>query len=303
VKIQVWTVRERVPWWAKIAAKLVLARIPLSRRTWRRLGIFRGGPMGDPGYALATFRRHFERARPPASADGFVALELGPGDVLLSSLVARAHGARLTYLVDVEPRAGTDLPLYQRAAHALRREGLNVPDLSRVTTLAELLAACGARYETRGLASLREIPDGSVDFIWSQAVLEHVRRADFAETLWQLRRIMRPQGTSSHRIDLSDHLAQGLNNLRFAPGGLWESRLFAGSGFYTNQLRYTEIVTAFDDAGFDVEVVATDRWEAPPTPRAALAAPFRDLPDDELLISGFDLVAPPRAGSTAEAAR
>jgi hypothetical protein len=224
--------------------------------------------MGDPGHALGTFRRHFERASPAASTEGFVALELGPGDALLSAIVARGHGAQLTHLVDIERRAESDVALYQRAAHELRREGLNVLDLSRTTTLAQVLDLRRARYATRGLALLREIPDDSVDFVWSQAVLEHVRRADFSETLWQLRRIMRPGGAASHRIDLKDHLAEGLDNLCFTPGGWWESRLMAGSGFYTNQLRCSEIIEAFEAAGFDVEIVATDRWDESPTPPA-----------------------------------
>jgi hypothetical protein len=65
------------------------------------------------------------------------------------------------------------------------------------------------------------------------------------------------------------------------------------SGFYTNRLRHTEIVNVFEGAGFDCEVLNVNRWPELPTPRARLAAEYRDLPDDELLIRAFEVVVRP----------
>ena len=32
--------RERIPWWAKLGAKIVLSRLPLDYCSWSRIGIF-----------------------------------------------------------------------------------------------------------------------------------------------------------------------------------------------------------------------------------------------------------------------
>ena len=44
----------------------------------------------------------------------------------------------------------------------------------------------------------------------------------FEETVYQLRRILKKDGLTSHEIDLKDHLSYSLNNLRFSKN-LWES--------------------------------------------------------------------------------
>lgn len=103
----------------------------------------------------------------------------------------------------------------------LAERGLPAPDLEAAQNLDDVLEVCGAVYGTKGLASLKELPDRSVDPVWSRAVLEHIRRAKFAETMRELRRILKPGGVCSHGIDLQDHLAGALNNLRF-PERIWD---------------------------------------------------------------------------------
>ncbi len=284
--------KTRVPWPLKIAAKIALSRLPVSRRLWRRVGLFAHGAMDQPEYAYVTFRRHFDRAGFPRRAGGFVALELGPGDSLFSALIARAFGAAGSYLVDVGDFARRDMEPYRAMAAYLAEQGLEAPDVARFHSVAELLAACGAQYLTGGLASLRAIPDQAVDFIWSQAVLEHIRRADFFDTLCELRRVLRDDGVGSHRVDLKDHLGGALNHLRFSER-VWESGWMAGSGFYTNRLRYSEMLRWFEQAGFAVEVISVDRWDRLPTPRARLATGFREWSDEELCVAGFDVVLRP----------
>jgi len=74
---------------------------------------------------------------------------------------------------------------------------------------------------------------------------------------------------------------------------LWESEFMARSGFYTNRIRYREFLELFKRAGFDVEVKRVLRWDRLPTPRNKLNEAFRSLPDDELLVYGFDVVLRP----------
>lgn len=278
------------PWWAKIAAKLVLSRVPAGNGAWRRLGVFRHGAMLDPSYALQVFREHF--ARCAGAGDGFVALELGPGDSLATAVIAAAYGATHTYLVDVGRFASADVDDYQRLAGYLRKQSLQPPNLDAVKNLESLLSACRATYATAGLQSLRELPTASVDYVWSQAVLEHVRRGQFLDVVRELRRIIRSGGACSHQIDLQDHLGGALNNMRI-PTRWWEADWMARSGFYTNRMRMTEMLGAFEAVGFTVADLSTLRWEKLPILRRALAPEFRDLPQEELLIRSFTVTLRP----------
>jgi SAM-dependent methyltransferase len=285
-------IKTRIPWQAKIAAKILLARLPVGYGVWRRLRLFRRGRMERPDYAYRVFRRHFDRVDFPRKGHGFVALELGPGHSLFSSMIASALGASSMQLVDAGPFATEEIEPYRAMARLLQREGLPAPNLDGATSVKDVVGRCRARYGTAGVASLRSIPDQSVDFILSQAVLEHIRRDEFVDLLRELRRVLRPDGVCSHRVDLKDHFNDALNNLRFSER-VWESPFMASSGFYTNRIRYAEMLDLFRQAGFDAEVVNVDRWARLPTPRNRLAEPFRHLPDEDLRVSGFDVLLRP----------
>lgn len=248
--------------------------------------------MDKPLYALEVFRTHFERAQFGNKERGFVGLELGPGDSLFSALIAYAHGASACYLIDTGRYAEESVEPYREMAALLEGKAMRTPNIAALGNVQEILQATGASYETDGLAALRRIPDSSVDFVWSHAVLEHIRRRDFSTVMVELRRILRSDGACSHRVDLRDHLGGQLNNLRF-PEPFWENELVARSGFYTNRLRFAEMLRLFRAAGFAADVIGVERWSVLPTPRNKLATPFRDLGDDELRVSAFDVILVP----------
>ena len=95
-------------WIIKIAIKLILGRLPFKHQLLRSLNLFRHGKMDDPAYALKIFRLHFKQA-----PESLVVLELGPGDSLASALIAKAHGAKKVYLVDVGSYAKQSVKSYQ----------------------------------------------------------------------------------------------------------------------------------------------------------------------------------------------
>ncbi|HEY4210715.1 MAG TPA: class I SAM-dependent methyltransferase [Steroidobacteraceae bacterium] len=286
------SLKSRIPWQAKIATKIVLSRLPVRNGIWHRLNLFSHGFMDKPEYALGVFQRHYERADFARKGKDFVCLEVGPGDSLASAVIARAHGASRTILLDAGSFATQDLRLYRMTAKLLSERGLHAPQIDGAASIAEILEICSASYVIDGLASLRQVPSASVDFIWSHAVLEHIRVDEFLPTMNELRRVLRPDGVCSHRVDLQDHLAGELNNMRFS-SRLWERNWMARSGFYTNRIRMRQMVSLFEAAGFAVDVPWTARWSHLPTPRSAMAAEFRDLTDAELLIYAFDAVLRP----------
>lgn len=254
-----------------------------------KVGLFRHGQMDNPGYALQVFRKLFDRSEFSKKESDFVALELGLGDSFVSAIVASTYGASKCYMVDAGNFAVGDINAYQHLIVNLRSAGVDVSKAEGCISIGEILKRVGGVYLTNGLQSLRSIPDDSVDFIWSQAVLEHIRVGEFNETLHELMRILRVNGIASHRIDLKDHLGGSLNNLRFSTK-LWEANWMAQSGFYTNRIRYPNMIKRFENAGFDVDVLHVDKWEYLPILRANMSKEFLEYSVDELRISGFDVI-------------
>jgi len=293
--------RELIPWYVRMAAKVVLSRIPVSYRAWRALRLFAHGEMAQSAYAYGVFRQHFDASAFPRKQGGFVALEIGPGDGLLSAVIAAACGAAKCYLVDTAKYATADVAPYREVAQLLSSHGLAPPDLCGARNLADILGRCNAIYLTDGLASLRGLPSHSVDFAWSHAVLEHIRHHEFAAGVQELRRILVAQGCVSHQVDLKDHLGGGLNHLRFG-SHWWEAEWMARSGFYTNRIRFSEMMRIFAAEGFAVERLVTSRFESLPLARSSLAEEFRGVSDEDLMVSGFHVVLRAPGSSTQRAA-
>jgi SAM-dependent methyltransferase len=275
--------KELVPWFIKIPAKIVLSRLPVSRRQWQRLNVFRAGEMDSPAYAFEVFRKHYE-------ASGFATLrdrtvvELGPGNSLLTGLYARSFGAARTWLVDVEELASQDTGIFAQAEKLLCELSLPVPGVAKASSISVALERLNAVYLTQGLASLQTIPDGEVDLLFSAAVLEHVRLADFAKIAKEMRRVLKPKGVASHVVDFRDHLQNGLNNLRFSER-IWENEFMARSGFYTNRLNWPAMEKLFREAGLSVELRSFDIWpKGLPTPQRSMALPFKNMTPDELIV-------------------
>jgi SAM-dependent methyltransferase len=276
-----------VPWWAKIATKIVLARLIPSYRARKALGIFRHGHIdrdffGHSLWVPQAIDWHRQFGIGPART----VLELGPGDSVGTALFATAQGADRIWLIDVGDFATRDMAVYREIVDSL---AASAPDLASRVDLSDrdrMLAGLNATYLTGGTGSFGEVPDGSVDLVMSSAVLEHVRRAEFATALAGMFRVLRPGGTGCHIIDLRDHLGGGLHNLRFSER-VWEHPFLARSGFYTNRLRSHEIIAMMEAAGFEAAIVLITRWPELPVPREALAGQFSELPDEELRIADF----------------
>ncbi|NER34621.1 MAG: class I SAM-dependent methyltransferase [Oscillatoria sp. SIO1A7] len=283
-------ITDYIPWWVKIASKVVLSRLPASYYLWKKLSLFEHGSMQRPAYAYSIFKQHFDRIQPPA---GFTSLELGPGDSLFSAIITKAFGGSSSYLVDTGNYATKDVESYKVMIGFLQDKGLAVdPTWTNWQSVSDVLDSCSAHYLTSGLSSLKSIPDNSVDFVFSQAVLEHIRKNEFLDMMKELRRIIKNTGYCSHTIDLKDHLGGNLNNLRFTEG-IWESDFMVRSGFYTNRIRYSEMLDLFQKANFQIQSIETKRWEKLPTARGNLALPFKNMTDEELMVAEFVAILKP----------
>ncbi|MCX7155360.1 MAG: class I SAM-dependent methyltransferase [Rhodocyclales bacterium] len=282
-------IKKWLPWEAKVVAKMALSRLPMGYEWWSRVGLFRHGNMDAYSYAWGVLQKHAAAVRGVKDWRG---LELGPGDGLLSSLLAPAALSSGLVLVDAGDYAHKNIERYRAQVQEFVEENpeAELPDYSGAKDVPTLLAKAKSQYLCDGLGSLRLLEDESFDLIFSHAVFEHIRRAEFEEMMQQCYRLVKPNGVMSHVIDFKDHLGGGLNNMRFA-SELWERSWFAArSGFYTNRLRLSEIVGICERVGFRVEVQSTSRWAEPPIGRMLLASEFRCLSDDDLCVSGAHLI-------------
>jgi SAM-dependent methyltransferase len=279
-----------LPWWAKIVLKMVLTRLPVPHSWWRRIGVFRHGRLADDVERRgANFLQHLAHYRSITDAPLRHIVEIGPGDSVAGALWAKAHGVEQSWLIDVG-RYAVDEPAHYRAAiECIARQGLTPPVLAPPGGVGSVLAATGALYRTDGVTAFAEIPDEAIDFVFSQAVLEHIPLGQFEPLLAESFRVLRPGGVASHMIDLRDHLGGALNNLRFSRR-VWEWSVVARSGFYTNRLSHSEICRMTEAAGFIASTTHHLRWAELPTPRSALNHEFQARSDDELRIAGFTLL-------------
>jgi hypothetical protein len=166
-------------------AKMALARLPIPYRVWKRIGIFAHGEMQDPDYVFKVFNIHLISSG-LSGRSGLIGLEMGPGDSVASAVVAKAMGFSAFYLVDGGDYANRDVETYKEISRICTRENLTPPNLERPRSFDDILTACNAVYSTNG-QSYRDIPTASVDFIFSQAVLKHVRRNEFAQIAAEMR--------------------------------------------------------------------------------------------------------------------
>lgn len=236
--------KQRIPWQIKFGLKLIIATIGLTA-FFQKIKLFRHG---DDSVArhFETFKDHFSEAK-NVVGDSFTVLELGPGYSVATAYFAEYVGASHAYLVD--RGSFMDERSAQTASAFLKRDnGRGEPSFT---------------FMSEGLESLKKIPSQSVDFIFSNAVLEHVKKDELFELLKETYRILTDEGVCVHTVDFKDHLGGSIHHLRFSDN-FWNRELIYNSGFYTNRVRASEMLELFVSAGFQAEVISEQRFTVVP---------------------------------------
>lgn len=252
---------------------------------FRLAGIFKHGAMLNYEYANNVFTNHFNLNKKFGNKKTKHILELGPGDSLYTGVFCWEKGLRSS-LVDVGAFAEVDSVKYSISQENITGEKF----FGHATKGKEFLKSLNCEYFSNGLESLRSFKEESIDFAFSQAVLEHVPLLDLEPLAIELYRTLKPGAIFSNRVDLKDHLGGGLNNLRWSKK-VWESKFLSSSGFYTNRLRFSEIIKIFESIGFECVVINIDKWNILPLKKSKMSPEFHHFDLDELLISGFDFFA------------
>jgi SAM-dependent methyltransferase len=211
--------------------------------------------------------------------------EVGVGDNLEHAFHAYADGAEKTYLMEIFKcdkswsKVDSKGLLSEEQIKDEQCKNLILPDEQEIWD--DYLKRINCVFMTEGLKSYKELPDSSIDVMFSEAVFEHIRFEVFDEVMNEMYRICKPGAMCSHVIDLRDHLGGGINQLRFSEEK-WETDIHKRMECYVNRLRCSEIVERMQRAGFTVERVEAKKWDALPVARKKLAEPYRNMDDHEL---------------------
>jgi len=275
------SIKKFFPWWARILSKIILSRLPISYNFWRKINLFRHGQMDNSEYAYKIFLNHIN----PNNIQGKTILELGPGDSLSSGIIASCYGAS-SILVNPGDFLLEPVENHINIKKYLETQGLNVSGTPK--DFKDLCDRHHITYLTNGLESLKNIPESSVDIIFSNAVLEHIYKDEFIDIFEEFKRIIKDDGYMSHQVDFKDHLGGSLNNLRLSER-IWESYLFKNSGFYTNRIRHKKMLDIFTKADFKVTEINLSKWQELPLNINKLSKQFRYCSREDLLVSGFKI--------------
>jgi hypothetical protein len=112
-----------------------------------------------------------------------------------------------------------------------------------------LLLLSDQRYKEMQVRSLKPTLPWQLK-VAAKLVLARVPRT---YRLWNRVGAFRPNGIGSHHTAFGDIFGGKLNDLRFN-ARIWEFSLVANSGFYTNRIRFTELLQLFRETGFVPQV-------------------------------------------------
>jgi hypothetical protein len=162
-------------------------------------------------------------------------------------------------------------------------------------------------YHAPGDARATGLPDRSVDFICSTAVMEHIPEPEIRAIMKECRRIASPRAVFSFIIDYHDHYgtADGKITLwNFYRYSHKQWRKFNPPNHYQNRLRHSDHERIFQDLG--LEIVQAERtippWSEPSLKKVPVCEEFNRYSLEDLLTAGGKfLLRPAEADVPAEA--
>jgi hypothetical protein len=276
-------------------------------------------------YCYSVFLRHLVMLdRVGAPTDPRIVAEIGPGASIGAGLAALLAGAETYYGFDIKAyhHGERTLAVFDGLVELLRgrapvpdeRELPNIKPVlddhrfpGHVLTDARLARALAPERVARLRRALSEdgaadgpityrapwfeaaqIRPGAVDWIFSQAVMEHVD--DLDATYGACRAWLSPAGVMSHQIDFKSHgTAAAWNALRAETDAAW--RVVRGARLYlVNRRPHSAHRAALAGAGFDLALDLPVMREDG-LPRARLAPRYRALDDADLKTAGAFMVA------------
>lgn len=194
--------------------------IPLNYRLFHLVGIFKHAPRVDYDYSLFIWDKHFNDVKFYLK-DKNNCLELGPGLSLYSSYFAEKEGFKKIYYIDKEKIAKIE-------------KNLQIDQ----------------EYLVNGLNSLFSIKKSSINYVFSNSVLQYVSDKEIDQFIFQLRKISSYGCIHSHEIDFLDMVDRSRNSL---------CKINPRLRFYTNRIKKEEWIELFELNNFEIlKIVVKD---------------------------------------------
>ena len=244
-------------------------------------------------------------------------LELGPGHHIGVPLLFAAHGA--AYVAGLDKFVPFETGPYAHKFYSRLRANLPETERAAFDDALELQPQLALNPRKARYIFGKDLPDavnelgpGTFDLIASNAVIEEMYNPD--PVFEAQNRLLRPGGVIVHKIDLSDYgmfTRHGFPALEFLTVPEWAYRRMTEASGQPNRRRVNYYREVAQRLGYSCEIYVTyilgvDRELTPPKIRIQpsvdysdaslqmireirprLAAPFRGLPDADLLVQGI----------------
>ena len=254
-------------WKLKVLIQFVLAALPggeyLNYRLQKLNGSYKSERINQRILALCEVIAGIDKYK---KVKGCVVFELGTGWNAINPLVFYLMGASVCHTYDQFPHARYELArqvldlmeecverIHSLTAIPEMVLSERIANLKYETDLGMLFEKAGIIYHAPSDATRTELANGSVDIIYSTAVLEHIPESVIRDFTIESKRILRHGGIAYHQISLADHYASvdpkisSVNCLKYS-AWLWD--IFVSNRIsYVNRLRERQYFDIFETAG------------------------------------------------------
>lgn len=223
--------------------------------------------------------------------NGMTVCELGPGQHLSHPFLAYQLGADREILLEIADFAHVESPaeLSNLLLGSDYQKIRKLPALENGESWKSYLNKINAIYSINGLEGYKTVPDDSVDCCFSFAVLEHVRKKIFVDTMQEMYRFMRWEGVAYHTVDFTDHIGGGKNHLRFAEA-VWEDTIHYNMDNYTNRISCTGMCDILSGIGFQIVKINKQFYKKSPISENKLSSELRGLSQEDLMTKNASIV-------------
>ena len=294
-------------WWIKAIVQKIISLLPFKHRVnfLFQKYVTKGVELTDGLFndKLVHCSDHLASCRINDSQNTF--LELGTGWFPVIPIALHLAGASKITSVDISSLVSEErmqltiakfkrwlvqerLDFYLLQIDETRKQGFLNKDFSRMS-LIEITQYLNIEFK---IVDARELPNqgGSIDFIISNNVFEHIYAPVLQAILKEFNRVLRDDGVMSHFIDMSDHFAHMdssitiYNYLRFSQAQWW---WIDNSIQPQNRMRVTQYYDLIEEASFKVsdKILRGTNVSSEIKGNLQLYKDYNDMPKNELVIS------------------
>jgi len=144
-----------------------------------------------------------------------------------------------------------------------RRHGHLLRTLRSSGDVTEATEGC-VHYHAPADARKTSLPDNSIDWGFSNSVLEHVPAEDIVACMRESMRVIKPGKFMFHSVNCGDHYAyndRSINQLNYLRFSETQWRLWQNDFLWQNRIRAKEFIQMARDVGFEIIIDTTNPTE------------------------------------------